>query len=137
MMFDLPLIIEENKDESGIVGSTPIAPTLEVPKAMSKRRSSFNLKKAKLVSEVKILKPEDLGLPKLVDHEQFHDSVELMALLHDEVLVYTTKVKKPIAYGILQNRTLAITHKNVYNIHEKTVRSTVKVENLLGMSKAM
>ena len=42
---------------------------------------------------------QNVGLPKLVDHVNFAADVGSMKLIHcfggDEVLVYTTKVKKP------------------------------------------
>ena len=60
-----------------------------------------------------------------------------MKLLNDEVLVYAGNLKKASSFQLLQQRTIAITSTTIYNIYKKKVKSSVKIENLLGISKTM
>ena len=85
---------------------------------------------------VERIKPKN-SLPKLNDQIGFAADLDLMQLINDDILLYANTVKKANKYGLLQARTIAITDKAIYNIHKKRLKSTIKMDNILGITKKM
>ena len=72
-----------------------------------------------------------------MDHVEFASDAELMKLINDEILVYTTKVMKPNKQELMQERTIVITDKHIYNVHKGQVKRVLDIGDLLGVSKTM
>lgn len=61
----------------------------------------------------------------------------LVNLLNGEQLLFADKIKKTNMYDWTQERTLVITNKAIYNVHKKSVKRTIMVKDIGGMTKTV
>lgn len=60
-----------------------------------------------------------------------------MALIGQDQLLFADKVKKTNSFEWTQERTLLVTNNAIYNIHKKSVKRTISLNIIEGITKTM